>query len=299
MNVFKLRPGNGEWIPLSSPAVFHAKTSKKYPWFQERDGKVRHYATCPECDNPIQVINLDVDSRVDASGRSLPLYAKHTAFSVPSIADYDEDAYNECGLANPRSFNGTERRPVRSRFADEVLQLLVREPDALHIIAERFLDAYIPDEVFAGMLKQFALQQGHLYRAVTTSNLPYAVLYMSGNQDLFDCKPKSTTSPVAQALSESKSFELKNGRIVRRAGAKGSLRFFVTDHKQAKSPEDVQSTAGDTGQSMKLIIEEQIGEEKRALYSARQELKDIPYFRNLIAKRERFRGMARELFGDR
>ncbi|CBJ36248.1 conserved protein of unknown function [Ralstonia solanacearum CMR15] len=299
MNVFKLKPGNGDWISLSSPAVFHATTSKKYPWFQERDGKVRHYATCPECDNPIQVINLDVDSRVDGAGRSLPLYAKHVAFNVPGIADYDEDAYNECGLANPRSFNGTERRPTNSRFADEILRLLAREPDTLHIIAERFLEAYIPDELFAAMLKQFAIQQGHLYRAVTTSNLPFAVLYMSGSQDLFTCKPKSETSPVAQALSKSTNFELKSGRIARRTGAKGSLRFFVTDHKQAKSPEDARPSSEDTGQSMKLIIEEHIGEEKKPLYGARHELKDIPYFRNLVGKRERFREMARELFGDR
>ncbi|QKL70120.1 hypothetical protein HI806_01920 [Ralstonia solanacearum] len=292
MNVFKLKPGNGDWIPLSSPAVFHATTSKKYPWFQERGGNVRHYATCPECDNPIQVINLDVDSKVDGAGRSLPLYAKHVAFDVPELAVYDEDAYNECGLANPRSFNGTERRPANSRFADEILQLLVREPDALHIIAERFLDAHIPDELFAAMLMQFKNQQGHLYRAVTTSNLPYAVLYMSGSQDLFTCRPKSGTSPVAQALSKSTSFELRNSRIVRRTGAKGSLRFFVTDHKQAKSPED-------NDESMKLIIEEHIGEEKKPLYGARHELKDIPYFRNLVGKRERFREMAKEVFGDR
>lgn len=292
MNVFKLKPGNGDWIPLSSPAVFHATTSKKYPWFQERGGNVRHYATCPECDNPIQVINLDVDSKVDGEGRSLPLYAKHVAFDVPDLAVYDEDAYNECGLANPRSFNGTERRPANSRFADEILQLLVREPDTLHIIAERFLDAHIPDELFAAMLKQFSVQQGHLYRAVTTSNLPYAVLYMSGSQDLFTCRPKSAASPVAQALSKSTSFELRNGRIVRRTGAKGSLRFFVTDHKQAKSPED-------TGESMKLVIEEHIGEKKKPLYEARHELKDVPYFRSLVAKRERFREIAKGVFGDR
>lgn|GEM_PF-2624292 len=293
MNVFKLKPGNGDWIPLSSPVVFHATTSKKYPWFQERGGNVRHYATCPECDNPIQVINLDVDSKVDGEGRSLPLYAKHVAFDVPDLADYDEEAYNECGLANPRSFNGTERRSANSTFADDILQLLVREPDTLHIIAERFLDAHIPDELFAAMLKQFSIQQGHLYRAVTTSNLPFAVLYMSGSQDLFTCRPKSGMSPVAQALSKSTSFELlRSGRIVRRTGAKGSLRFFVTDHKPAKSPQD-------TGESMKLIIEEHIGEEKKPLYGVRHELKDIPYFRNLVGKRERFREMAKKVFGDR
>ncbi|CAG2154651.1 hypothetical protein [Cupriavidus numazuensis] len=260
---------------------------------------MRHYATCPECDNPVQVINLDVDTRVDGAGRSLPLYAKHTAFNVQGIADYDEEAYDECSLANPRSFNGNERRPSSSRFANDVLQLLVREPDALHIIAERFLDAYIPDELFAAMLKQFAVQQGHLYRAVTTSNLPFAVLYMSGSQDLFTCRPKSGTSPVALAVSKSTIFEMKNGRIARRTGTKGSLRFFVTDHKQAKSLEDTRPSSEDTGQSMKLIIEEHIGEEKKALYSSRHELRDITYFRNLVGKRERFREMARESFGER
>lgn len=299
MNVFKLKPGNGEWIPLSSPAVFHARTSKQYPWFQGRDGKVRHYAACPACNNPIQVINLDVDSRVDGAGNNLPLYAKHVDFDVPGIANYDEDAYDDCALANPHSFNGTEKRPTTSRFAEEILQLLVKEPDALHIIAERFLDAYIPDELFAAMLKEFKRQQGHLYRAVTTSNLPFAVLYMSGSQDLFNCKPKSEDSPVAQALRKSTALEFKNGRIGRRPGAKGSVRLFVTDHKNPKLPKDKQPTSEDIGQSMRLVIEEHIGDDKRPLYDARHELKDIAYFRNLIWKRERFREMAKGVFGHR
>lgn len=287
MNVFKLHPGKNESFTLWTPAVFHGATSKRYPWYQEREGKVRHYAVCPECDNPIQIINLDVDSKVDGTGNNLPLYAKHTATSIQGIAEYDELAYDECSLANPKSFNGTNKRPVGSRFVASILQVLVEHADAVHFMVQRFLDASVPVPAFQSLLQQFSVHEGYLYRAVTTSNLPFALLYMGGNQDLFPCRLKKD-SLIAQAVKNSQNFELNGERIVRKARG-GALRFFVTDHKIESTPEGAR-------QYMTLIVEEEIAGNKVRLLNTKREL-EVAYFRNTVDKRQRLRDMADELFG--
>jgi hypothetical protein len=287
VNVFKLHPGKNESFTLWTPAVFHGATSKRYPWYQEREGKVRHYAVCPECDNPIQIINLDVDSKVDGAGNNLPLYAKHTAASIQDVADYDKLAYEECSLANPSSFNGTNKRPAGSKVVASILEVLIEHADAVHFIVQRFLDASVPAPAFQSLLRQFSVHEGYLYRAVTTSNLPFALLYMAGNQDLFPYRPDKD-SLIAAAVKKSQNFEMNGERIVRTAKG-GGLRFFVTDHK-------IESTSEGARQYMTLVVEEEIAGKKNRLLSTKQEL-EVAYFRNMVDKRQRLRDIADEQFG--
>lgn len=288
MNVFKLQPGKHESFTLNSSRAFHTASSKRHPWFQEVQGVVRHYAVCPECDNPIQIINLDVDTKVDSLENNLPLYAKHVGKSIRDIADYDALAYDECSLANPKSFNGKDRRAAGSKVADDILRLLVEHADAVHYFVEKFLEADVPGSVFQSMLREFLVQQGYLYRAVTTSNVPFALLYMAGNQDLFTCRVRTSDSPLARAIGQSQHFELK-GKYIGRKSKGGSLRFFVTGHSVDSAPEG-------NHQFMTLVVEEEIDGARTRLLTDKREL-GVSHFRNTVDKRQRFRDMANEQFG--
>lgn len=72
-------------------------TRREYPYVRMRsDEKPRHYALCPECQNPVQLVNRSVSST-----ESTTLYAKHFKISLEGLANYDQDAYDDCQLATP------------------------------------------------------------------------------------------------------------------------------------------------------------------------------------------------------
>ncbi|CAE6706723.1 hypothetical protein [Paraburkholderia nemoris] len=282
MNVFKLRQGEHGSQALTAVG-FHFATSKKYPWYQDRAGHVRHYAVCPECDNPIHIVNLDVVRKIDNEGRSLPLYAKHAVGNVEGIGAFDPEAYEDCSLANPKSLNGTDKSRRPGKVVSGILEVLRDHADALHYMIGRFLSADISDDLFSSILWQFHKQEGYLYRAVSTSNLPYSLLYMAGSQSTYGCFPKPE-SVWSRALAHSAHFEMGKWGIRRKSDSKAQLRFFVTDHAIKNSPDGHE-------QKMTLVIEEEYSGERKRLLAESQSI-EIQRFRNMLSKRMRLREIA-------
>lgn len=284
MNVFKLQQGEHGSQTLTA-VNFHFATSKKYPWYQDRAGQIRHYAVCPECDNPIHIINLDVEKKVDNEGRSLPLYAKHASGDIDGIGVFDREAYEDCSLANPKSLNGSDKTRRPGKVVSGILEVLRDHADALHYMIGRFLGADISDELYSSILRQFHKQEGYLYRAVSTSNLPYSLLYMAGSQSTYGCFPKPKPESIwARALANSEHFEIGKWGIKRKSSSKAQLRFFVTDHK-------IKSSVDGDEQKMMLVIEEEYSGEKQRLIAESQTM-EIQFFRNLLSKRMRLREIA-------
>ncbi|MCQ4165528.1 hypothetical protein [Tahibacter harae] len=290
MDIFKLRQGREPPLQLTAEK-FHDATGKKWPWYQNNNGP-RHYAVCPECDNPLHIINLDSDRKVDAAGRAMPLYARHASTSVAGIADYDAAEYEACTLANPKSFGGKSKtRPSAS--AQAIIAHLVEFADLVQWQAERFLGLRLSDSEFSKILEAFRQQQGQFYREVSTSNLPYALLYMAGNQRLF--QPRVTPdSPFRSAVETSENFRVVDGVVRRVTGVKATLGFYVTAHRIEKAGQ------GHT-QKMTLVIEETIHQpgapepERHVLLRQEREL-EISYFCRSVGKRIRLRQLAEAVF---
>ncbi|BDU19610.1 hypothetical protein [Dyella sp. GSA-30] len=289
MNIFKLRQGEHHSVTLTA-SNFHTETGKKAPWFQRRGDKMMHYAVCPECDNPMNIVNLDVDRKVDLGERPLPLYAKHAISSVEGIGEYDREAYEDCSLRDPSSFNGKSSKRKPGKVANGIVQALIDRADAVHFFIERFLGLDITDALFESLLREFHKQDGQLYRAASTSNLPYALLYMGGNQSTYGCRAKQG-SPFYEALAHSSYFKIKDDRSFGYKQAKQKpnprLRFFVTDHVIRK----VQSEQG-MEQTMTLVVEEELGDTRTQLLLKPIEL-EIDFFRKVADKRLRLRELAK------
>ncbi|CAM8819489.1 HNH endonuclease [Burkholderia pseudomallei] len=286
MNVFKLRQGEHDCQKLTTTG-FHFATGKRSPWYQSRAGKTMHYAVCPECDNPVHIVNLDVDHKVDGEGKCLPLYAKHAGGNVEGIGNFDEDAYDECSLANPKSFNGLNKTRRPGPTTAGIIDILVNHADAVQYTVDKFLGLSVSDRLFASMLEQFHKQEGYLYREVTTSNLPYALLYMAGNQDVTGCWVKDD-SAFGRAVKKSQHFELSRQRIWRKANSSAQIHFFVTNHviRAAESAKE---------QTMTLVIEEEISGQRHPLLREVKRL-EVDQFCNMIAKRNRLREIAHKEF---
>jgi hypothetical protein len=289
MNIFKLRQGEHHSVTLTA-SNYHTETSKKAPWFQRRGGKMMHYAVCPECDNPMHIVNLDVDRKVDMGEKPLPLYAKHAITSIEGIGEYDPEAYDDCSLRDPASFNGKSSRRKPGKVANGIVQALIERADAVHFFVERFLGLDITDALFESLLREFRKHDGQLYRAASTSNLPYALLYMGGNQSTYGCRAKQG-SPFYEALAKSDHFRIKDDRSFGYKQAKQKpnprLRFFVTDHAIRKVQGDQRLE-----QTMTLVVEEELGGTQTVLLLKPIEL-EIDFFRKVADKRLRLRELAR------
>lgn len=296
MDVFKLRVGQAGCFRLTT-TEYHVATAKKRPWYQaSATGGTNHYGVCPECENPLHIVNLDVDKKVDTLGRTLPLYAKHATTSINGIATFDQARYDDCSLANPTSFNGKDKSRKPGFVADNILQLLADQADLIHRHAERFLGVQMPDEALEKLLKQFRQQEGQFYRAVSQWNLPFALLYMGGHQNTFGFRIPDD-SPFAAAAKKSKHFELRGGRL-RPVSQNAQIGFYVTDHK---IPADKNAA-----QTMCLVIEEVsppspqqkvapgTGGVRQVLLKQEREM-DLGFYRNDLGKRLRLRELAKTI----
>ncbi len=90
MHTYQLRE-DGDEKELSRSS-FEEDTRKCYPYYQQSCEKESiHFAVCPECKNPIQIIGLYSHIRP---------FAMHCACSIPRIASFDQDSYANCTLAH-------------------------------------------------------------------------------------------------------------------------------------------------------------------------------------------------------
>jgi hypothetical protein len=296
MDVFKLRPEDDGSIRLTDQNYRRA-TSNDEPWVTEKGGHPAHYAVCPNCDNPTVVVNLDANKTQGEDKRPQALHARHKKGDVAGVAKYNQDAYDNCFLANKHAFTGTPIKRKPGDLSHELLTILVEEADTVKSFMESVIGITIPEWLFKEILVKFVDQEGFLYRAIGKLNLPYAVLFMAKNQLVAPkrdaCRIKKpqngNSSPFVAAIEKSKYFEI--GQFDR-IGAKKSapmgvrLNFFFDQHIIPRDESEPQI--------LNMVIEEEYNGEKKLL-TERKIRFDLHYFYNTVAKRRRDRKAARSI----
>lgn len=287
MDIFKLRPEDDDCIKLKEEN-FHRATGKQYPYFQEKGGRTQHYATCPACDNPIHIINLDVDEKYDSLGRKLSLFAKHAKSDVRGVAKFVQEEYDDCPLANPEAFTGRSKR-VRGKTSAELIEFLIEFSDVVEMVIRSATGVQFTEEAFERMLRAFRAEEGYLYRHTTKFNLPYGVLYMAKHQSIVDSRV-ADRSKIRNAIEASSEYFYVNraGKVLPKTGCgRADIGFFLTKH--------VIPSDAEIPQTMAMVVEERLGESRRGVAEIVVEI-DQTYFNNTIAKRRRFRRMAEAIF---
>jgi len=295
MKVFRLRQYDGESHQLSRDN-YNTETRKIAPWFQNNGHGPKHFAVCPGCDNPIEIVNLFIDTVKVENGEKHPLYARHYRNHVPSIANYVQADYDACPLSNPQSLQGTTATRLPGDKSDEILQIIVKHADFVRYMMDEILGVTMPDAMFEEILASFASQNGHLYRSVSRINIPYAVLYMAKNQRLTgfsqSCNVK-IKSPIHALIGKSSYFQLSQfGDIWKKKGMAGqaNLNFFFSEHLIPKQNGKLHPTKP---QSLKLVVEEVIQGERKILGEVEILMDQLDRFANTITKRERTQRVAR------
>lgn len=287
MDIFKLQPQDEKHFHLNVE-TYHRETSKKWPYYQKnRDGKTLHYATCPGCNNPIHIVNLDVSDKTDTLGRPLTLFAKHAQTDVSGIAVYNEKAYRECPLANPEAFTGNGRRSD-GKSASEIIEIICSHADLIENEIRRATGIVLTEDSYTQVLSGFRAQDGHLYKSVTKFNLPYGILYMSQFTDIINANIRS--QEIRSAFNGSKYFYITDhNNVWRKKGAYGArIGVFFTRHVMPKDNE--------SPQTIMMVIEEHLGQEKNTIFEDDIRV-DNAFFFNAVCKRNRVWRIARSIFG--
>jgi len=75
------------------------KTNKNAPYYRpDISKKSPYFALCPECGNPIQVVNLYTDIVEEKVTGRKGLHAKHYTHSIPKLAVFNNAKFQKCSL---------------------------------------------------------------------------------------------------------------------------------------------------------------------------------------------------------
>lgn len=170
MDIFKTKPGVSRVIKINEKNFTEA-TKQEPPYsIDNKRGGLSHYAVCPECDNPIQIIGLFKNT--PESGRKP--YGKHHPNSIPDLAEYNADDYEDCIYSNPKWRKDKVRRRPNSKIEKKTLNLLREQFDRVIYVLSKDIGIHISANVAKKMLRIYIGEEGWRYRNATLNNLPWA-----------------------------------------------------------------------------------------------------------------------------
>ncbi|AQR93103.1 hypothetical protein [Clostridium saccharoperbutylacetonicum] len=138
--------------------------------------------------NPITIVNLYNYNRYEIGKRKKPrAFGKHHLKSIPGLATYDETAYKNCLLSNPKSFSIVTRR--RNKNANnELIEIMDNNKELLLKYIREITCIYFSNKKFEYLLSEFINMEGYDYEFINKFNLPYAFLYQQRKINIFGQK---------------------------------------------------------------------------------------------------------------
>lgn len=287
MNVFAIITEPNKPILLTKNA-YDNKTKREYPYIQNEQNEIKSYALCPDCNNPVQLIN-----RNNQTTKSNTLYARHIARSVKGIADYHQDKYDDCDLKNPTRLDDKIRRKPGEK-SNQLKLKFEQYIDLIITTLERTIGIKLTDDVIRSMIEDFCKNRGYEYKAVNNYNLPLAFAYMTEAKDLYNCL---VDSKIAIAINElSTAFFIKDTpygalQIKRKSDApKGyKIRFLFSNHIIPKSDNAILEEII----TLRIIEYKESVDNAQTLYTKKISI-DKVYFFNTLSRRERLHQWVRD-----
>jgi len=181
MDVYKVRVEDTTSTKITAEN-FERDTLKSPPYYQagKGGGEPSHFAVCPACDNPIQIIGL-----YKKLAHTPTPYGRHHTRGVANLADYDQESYDFCPYSNPdREPDPAARRTQARGLPEKILNLLVENFDSVIYMIEQSIGIKIGDRLAERMLLSYRDEQGHMYKAATLLNIPWIFAYMANAKSI-------------------------------------------------------------------------------------------------------------------
>ena len=144
------------------------------------DGKVRNFAVCSACNNPIQLIGL-----YEPLKNARHPYGKHTGKRIEGFPYFNPDDYQACPYySRNRKYSKDQRRKSLSPVILKMLQFLRDEFDRVIVFTEKFSGFSISENLAEKMLLHY-LSGCYLYTGGNLHNIPWTFAYMTGTKEMF------------------------------------------------------------------------------------------------------------------
>ncbi|WP_426578007.1 hypothetical protein ACP179_08975 [Xenorhabdus stockiae] len=189
----------------------------------------RRYALCPECQNPVMLINYDKD---ETEGQTL--HARHYTKTVDGVADYSQIAYDNCNLAYPVNLDSALKRHSAAS-SNEIKKMYLAHMDLIVPTLEQAINITFNENLRNTLIAHFGEMKGYEYRAVTIYNLPIALAYLSKSNELLN---SIVNHDIAEKITQrSASFQCVETPYSKNKGEKDK-KYFV-NRKKTGNKEDV------------------------------------------------------------
>lgn len=210
MNVFStLTKGHFE-ITIDN---FVDATHKKEPYFQvDTKGKEKHYAICPECGNPIQIINLFGQEYEEQITKKRNTHARHTGKNILGLPKHDQLKYLGCPLHKASSFSCRRLRNDEV-YNSNLLSLINKNKSKIIKDIREITGINFKNDYLEKIIKTYINSNNYSYSHTHRFNIPYSILYTSMSLDLFGRYlfiDNCISNEIERIVNCSANFEIKN-----------------------------------------------------------------------------------------
>ena len=173
MDVFAIEKGKALKLSVDE---FEKQTCHDYPYYRtNKDKRLSLYALCPECGNPIQIVNMYGEEMMQNVTHKVTLYGKHTGRAVEGFPYWNEAEMKNCSLYKPSPLGNTEIR-TKTKESEEIKEIIEKNWRRIKQDIRGIVGVNIPNSVMEHMYEVFMESHAYSYKAVNKYNIPYAML---------------------------------------------------------------------------------------------------------------------------
>ncbi len=176
MDVFKLNIDSKNVYKITKFNLeYH--TNMDRPWLQIYNNQKSWFAVCPICNNPIQIIGLSVDSKIQPYGKHF-IPKTPLTYPINGVVDIDEREYCQY-FTGRKTITKDTKRPPDNPIAKAIIEVLIEHFDRVIYILEKTSGVKISEALASDMLLEYEIAEGWRYRGATLDNIPWVFAYMS------------------------------------------------------------------------------------------------------------------------
>lgn len=229
---------------------------------------------CPECGNPIQIINLYGAEMIQNKTQIVKMYGKHTGGAVTGFPYWNDVEKKNCSLYKPSPLGNTEIR-TKTEVSEEIRIIIENNWSRIKQNIRSVVGVNLWNKVLEHMKEVFMASNAYSYKAVNKYNIPYAMLRYQEAITIY--KTFLFDSQISEIVKEkintySKYFTIKDKEIEKKEGYTDfyNIGIYLTKNQRRDAKQYIHMViyeADVSGKDGKHIILEEELEMKPWIYS--------------------------------
>ncbi|RGF53847.1 hypothetical protein [Clostridium sp. AF36-4] len=268
MNVFAINKGVALELSVDE---FEKQTYHMYPYYIKRKGKgLSLHAICPECGNPIQIVNMYGAEMMQKVTRKVVLYAKHAGRPVEGFPYWNEHEMKNCSLYKPSRLGNIEIRK-NTKESEKIKNIIETKWRKIKQDIREITGINLKNSVMQHMYEVFMESKAYNYKAVNAYNIPYAMLRYQDAISIYGVF--LFNSPMSRIVKDeinknSRYFVIQGNRIRKKVNGFHKIGIYFTKYQNVKNKQYIHMVVYETNSSgRKAVIFKQKIEMKPWIYA--------------------------------